>query len=311
MNVVIAGVFPQSSRERIAACFPAGWQLRIVEPAELPRELADAEVLIPEHVPVDAALLEKAPKLRLVQTGAGYDNVDLAACTARAGQVCSAPNVNADAVAEHVMAFLLCWYKNILPLDRFLKSRAPESELFYVGAELSEKTIGIVGMGNVGKKLAACCGAFHMRVLGCSRHPFTLEGVEPRDLTDLCRESDVISLHVPLTADTRHLIGAEALGLMKPDALLINTARGAVIDEAALVEALRQRRIGGACLDVFEDEPLPVDSPLRELENVILTPHTAGLPDGVKFHKKRCAYFIRNIERILNGEPPEGRVNLL
>lgn len=136
-------------------------------------------------------------------------------------------------------------------------------------------------------------------------------GVEPRELDALLRESDVVSLHVPLNGQTRHLFGDEAFARMKPDALLVNTARGAVVDEAALIRALRDGAIGGACLDVFEAEPLPEDSPLRELPNVILTPHTAGFPDGPGFHRKRYAFFAENIRRFWAGEVPEGRMNLL
>ena len=311
MKVLIAGAVEDCAKDRLAACFPADWTVRVTGP-EVPAEaLCDADALIPEHLRVDAALLDKAPKLRFVQTGAGYDNVDLAACTARGVQVCSAPGVNANAVAEHVMAFLLCWYKNLLYLDGFMKSGRSAGELRYTGAELSGKTIGLVGLGHVGRAVAAYCRAFDMRVLGCSPRPFELDGVEPRDLDSLLRESDIVSLHLPLKDDTRHLIDARVLESMKPDALLINTSRGAVVDEAALAEALRAGRIGGACLDVYEDEPLPEDSPLRRLPNVILTPHTAGFPDGVQFHKKRYAFFAQNIRRFFEGGIPEGRRNML
>ena len=307
MKVVIIRRYPTAAREKLRNSFPPAWEVRIVPPEAAEPELGDAEVLIPEHIPVDTALLEKAPALKLVQTGAGYDNVDLAACTRFGVQVCCAAGVNAEAVAEHVMAFLLCWYKNIASLDGFMKSGRPESELSYAGAELAGKTIGLIGLGHVGKRVAELCRAFHMRVLGWSYRPVPVEGVELRDLDSLYRESDVISLHVPL----RHLIGAEAFARMKPDALLINTSRGAVVDEAQLIEALRRGEIGGACLDVFEDEPLSPDSPLRKLDHVLLTPHTAGLPDGVKFHKKRCAFFVENIQKLMNHETPDCRLNYL
>ena len=310
MKVVVAGLFPEETKERMRACFPEAWCVRITAPAEAEDELPDAEVLIPEHMRVDAALLKKAPRLKLIQTGAGYDNVDLMACAAQGIELCHAPGVNADAVAEHVMAFLLCWYKNLLYLDGGLKAHRAAGELRYTGAELSGKTIGIVGLGRVGQRVAALCGAFGMRVLGCGGRAGTIPGVEPRELDALCRESDVVSLHVPLSESTRHLIDAGMLARMKPEALLINTSRGAVVDEEALIRALRRGEIGGACLDVFEEEPLPVGSPLRDLPNVILTPHTAGLPDGPGFHQKRYAFFARNIQKLLNGEAPDGRVEL-
>ena len=254
-------------------------------------------------------LLRKAPRLKLVQTGAGYDNIDLEACTRAGVQVCNAAGVNADAVAEHVLALLLCRYKNLLPLDGGMKAHREVRALDYAGGELAGKTIGLVGLGAVGKRVAALCRAFGMRVLAYTRSPFSLEGVEAAELDRLLCESDVVSLHVPLNESTRHLIDADRLRLMKRDALLINTSRGAVVDQEALIRALESGQIGGACLDVFEEEPLPDESPLRDLENVILTPHTAGLPDGVKYHRRRIDFFVRNIRKLLKREMPDCRVN--
>ena len=272
-------------------------------------ELRDADVLIPEHIKINAALLEKAPRLKLIQTGAGYDNVNLEDCTRYGVQVCNAAGVNANAVAEHVMAFILCWYKNITYLDSFLKAHRDEGELQYKGAELSEKTIGIIGLGNVGKKVAAYCNAFHMNVLGYSHKPFDIAGVQQKDLDSIYRESDIVSIHIPLNESTRHMIDSHAFDKMKSDAVLINTSRGAVIDQDQLILAIKRGSIGGACLDVYEDEPLSMDNPLRDLNHVILTPHTAGLPDGVKYHKKRYDFFISNIKKVMNRELPECRLN--
>ena len=210
-----------------------------------------------------------------------------------------------------MLAFILCWYKNIVTLDKFLKAGSDESELNYCGAELTEKTIGLVGFGHVGKKVAEYCNAFHMNVLVYSRKPIEAAGIEQRDLDSLVRDSDIVSLHVPLNESTRHMINADVLTKMKSDAVLINTSRGGVIDEPQLLHALEKGLIGGACLDVFEDEPLRPDHPFRSLENVILTPHTAGLPDGVKYHRKRYEFFVRNIERVMNNEIPDCRINHL
>ena len=311
MKVVIIGFFPDAAKDRILESFPSAWTVRIVMPDEAEQELTDADVLIPEHIRIDDDLLQKAPKLKLVQTGAGYDNVDLCACTMHGVQVCNAAGVNANAVAEHVMAFILCWYKNIVKLDRFLKMDSDEGGLSYCGAELAEKTIGLVGFGHVGKKVAEYCNAFHMNVLVCSRKPTGAAGIEQRDLDSLVRDSDIVSLHVSLNESTRHMINADVLAKMKADAVLINTSRGGVIDEPQLLNALQKGLIGGACLDVFEDEPLHLDHPFRSLENVILTPHTAGLPDGVKYHRKRYEFFVRNIERVMNNEIPDCRINHL
>ena len=148
-----------------------------------------------------------------------------------------------------------------------------------------------------------------MNVLGYSRKPVNIDGVLRTDLDRIFRESDIVSIHVPLNESTRHMINSDVFDKMKSGAILINTSRGAVIHQDQLILALRQGNIGGACLDVFEDEPLSLDSPLRDMNNVILTPHTAGLPDGIKYHKKRYDFFISNIKKVMNGETPECMLN--
>lgn len=309
MNVVIVGNFPEDTKAQIAPLFPAEWTLRIIEPEHADAFLQDADAVIPEHIKVDAAFLQKAPRLRFVQTGAGFDNVDISQCTKRHILVSSAPGVNADAVAEHVMALILCWYKNIVYLDGFMKARGEERDLIYSGSELSGKTAGILGPGAIGRRTARLCGAFGMRVLTCGRSSKAIPGAEPVDLGRLLEESDILSIHIPLNHETRRLIGGAELARMKRTALLVNTSRGAVVHQAALTAALQARTIAGACLDVFEDEPLPPDSPLRDLPNVLLTPHTAGLPDGVKFHRKRYAFFAENIQALADCRRPAHLLN--
>lgn len=309
MNLLIIGDYPVATQARMRAAFPTEWQLTIAAPAACALHLADAEVVIPEHVLVDDAFLAQAPRLRFVQVGAGYDNVDLAACSRCGVQVCNAAGLNADAVAEHVTALLLCHYKNICPLNRFMRTGGSAPLPDYHGGELSGRTLGLIGLGHIGRAVAVRAQAFGLRVLGWSYRPIEIPGVAPVSLSQLFAESDIVSLHVPLKANTRHLIDDAALAQMKPGALLINTARGGLIDEAALVRALQRGTLSGACLDVFAEEPLPADSPLRQLDNVILTPHTAGYPDGPKFHAKRIAYFAANIQRWLAGDEPQGKLN--
>lgn len=309
MNLLIIGDYPVATQARMRAAFPAEWQITIAAPDACAPYLADAEVVIPEHVLVDDAFLAQAPRLRFVQVGAGYDNVDLAACSWRGVQVCNAAGLNADAVAEHVMALLLCHYKNICPLNQFVHTGGSAPLPDYHGGELSGRTLGLVGLGHIGRAVAVRAQAFGLRVLGWSYRPIDVPGVEFVLLSQLFAESDIVSLHVPLKANTRHLIDDAAFAQMKTGALLINTARGGLIDEAALVRALQSGTLGGACLDVFAEEPLPADSPLRQLDNAILTPHTAGYPDGPKFHAKRIAYFAANIQRWLAGDEPQGKLN--
>ncbi len=313
MKILLVGHFNEIAKSKIEACFPAAWEVVIVPPGpDMQRHLADCQVLIPEHVQVDQDLLAAAPKLRLVQTGAGFDNVDISACTRLGIWAANASGMNAQAVAEHVLALMLAYYKNIPFLDGFMKKRIDEERLDYTGSELSGKTVGIVGWGAIGQKVAALCGAFDMRVLVYSKHAEQSGGAaEMTDLDTLLRTSDIVSLHAALNPRTQRSINKTVFGKMKNTALLINTSRGKIVHEGELIDALKNGEIAGACLDVFDTEPLPTDSELRDLDNVILTPHTAGMPDGRKFHQKRYDFFIRNIRYVQNGEEPESKLNQL
>ena len=308
MKVVIVGEFSPDSRRQIRSVFPADWQLAFVTPDELDAEISDAEVIIPEHVKIDGPFLKRARHLKLVQTGAGFDNVDIEACTAGGVHVANAAGINAAAVAEHVLGFILCWYKSLIRLDGIMK--AGDYGVDYAGAELAGKVIGIVGLGNIGRKVAGYAQAFGMQVLGCDIRPVAGDSlIEVVDFRTLLNWSDIVTLHTFLNSQTRWLISRRELEMMKPEALLINTSRGAVVDENALIEALQLKKIAGACLDVFESEPLPAESPLRKLDNVILSPHTAGMPDGLKFHKKRYEFFIENIKRVSAKRAPMNALN--
>ncbi|MDH5377727.1 MAG: phosphoglycerate dehydrogenase [Gammaproteobacteria bacterium] len=308
MNVVIVKKAPERTRRLILSKFPHDWKVVVVTPEELNKELEDVEAIIPEHHTIDGPLLDRAKNLKLVQTGAGYDNVMVDECTKRGVYVANAAGVNASAVAEHVFAFILCWYKNMIPLDGLMKRG--ENGIDCIGAELSGKAIGIVGLGNIGREVARLAKAFNMNVLGYHVRPIDTEvEIELKDFETLLRSSDVVTLHTPLNDRTKHLIGRRELVLMREDAFLINTSRGQVVNEAALIEALQSKKIGGAGLDVFETEPLPKNSPLRKLNNVILTPHRAGSPDGLHFHHKRYEFFLENIRRVSEGRAPIKALN--
>jgi D-3-phosphoglycerate dehydrogenase len=305
--LIIRNASPETQR-LITGQFPADWKVEFIAEKELPRQIEGADVLIPENATIPAAIICRAKTLKLIQTGAGYDNVPIEECTKNGIYVANAPGVNAQAVAEHVFAFILCWHKNILPLNAVMK--AGDDPPNYRGAELANKVIGIIGWGHIGKKVARLANAFNMQVLGYHYRPVKTEAeVEFVDWQTLLTSSDIFSVHVALNNQTRHMIGANAFEAMKPDAFLINTSRGAVIDESALIETLKNENIGGAGLDVFKEEPLPAESPLRELNNVILTPHMAGEPDGLFFHKKRFQFFADNIFRVLKGKPPRNTLN--
>jgi D-3-phosphoglycerate dehydrogenase len=309
MEIVIIGSFLRETKERIERSFPSDWTVLVGDPEETYPFLAHADVVIPEHVRINGDFLDRAPQLKLVQTGAGYDNVDIDECTRRGVRVCNAVNVNAGAVAEHTMALILSWYKNIPYLDSFMKSRTDEAALSYFGSELSQKTIGIIGLGAIGQKTASYCKAFGMNILGFSRHQNVVPDVRNVSLEELLHQSDIVSIHIPLNDCTRHMLGSTRISQMKKTSLLVNTSRGPVVNEQDLINALRNRTIAGACLDVYEQEPLLPESPLRDMPNVILTPHTAGFPDGVKYHAKRYAFFADNIRKVMNGEIPNYALN--
>lgn len=314
MKILIVGYFTENSKSNVIGNFPEEWDVVIVPPGEeMLHHIKDCHVIIPEHIKLDSNLLSIARELKLVQTGAGFDNVDIDACTKLGIWVANAAGVNSQAVAEHVMALMLSYYKNIPFLDTFMKNSMDENKLYYTGSELKGKTIGIIGLGAVGKKVAEFCRVFDMNVLAYARNTVVHSDgfVKITDFDTLISLSDIVSVHVSLNQQTKHLINKEVFKKMKNTALFINTARGGIVNEGDLIDALKNKDILGACLDVFESEPLPVNSELRSLCNVILTPHTAGMPDGLKFHKKRYEFFVNNIKRVENGEEPESKLNQL
>jgi D-3-phosphoglycerate dehydrogenase len=314
LKILIVGYFNETAKSNITRHFPEEWDIVIVPPGkEMLHHIEDCQVIIPEHIKVDRSLLATAKKLKLVQTGAGFDNVDIDVCTQHGIWVANAAGVNAQAVAEHVMALILSYYKNIPFLDAFMKNSLDESQLDYTGSELTGKTIGIIGLGAIGKKVAAFCRVFDMNVLAYTRNAVVQSDgfVKITDFDTLVSTSDIVSIHLPLNQQTKQLINKAVFKKMKKTTLFINTARGGIVNQSDLIDALKNRDILGACLDVFESEPLPIDSELRDLDNVILTPHTAGMPDGRKFHKKRYDFFVNNIKRVANGEEPESKLNQL
>lgn len=248
-------------------------------PEALRQALAGATALIVRNrIRVDGALLEAAPRLRVVgRLGTGLDNVDQEALGARGVALVHAPGANAPGVAEYVLAALF-------HLARGLPRAAQgEDRLALGGFELAGKTLGLVGLGEVGLRVAHRAKTLGMRVVGYDplRRPWEaaleVAGVEFLPLEEVLAEAQFLSLHAPLTPETRGLVGREVLARMRPGAYLINTARGELVDHHALYEALRSGHLAGAVLDVTDPEPLPPDHPLRELENCLLTPHIAGL----------------------------------
>jgi D-3-phosphoglycerate dehydrogenase len=261
----------------------------------------------------DAALLRRAPNLLVVSShGAGYDTVDVAACTAAGVLVVNQAGANREAVAEHALAMLLCLSKRIVETDRRMR-RAPDIQRSdYMGHDVRGKTVGIIGIGHVGSRLAELCrAAFGMSVLASdpylSAEEIAARGAEKVALDELLRRADYVSVHCPLTAETRGMIGAREFALMQPHAYFITTARGFIHDEAALAEALRGKRIAGAGLDVWAKEPPPPDHPLLQFDNVIASQHTAGVTLEARQHISTIA--AEQLLDVLDGKRPPRLIN--
>jgi glyoxylate reductase len=263
---------------------------------------------------IDATLLDGAPDLRIVANMAvGYDNIDVAAATQRGVIVTNTPGVLVEATAELAFALLLASARRLVEGERIVREGRwpPWRPDFHLGKQLAGSTLGIVGLGAIGEAVARRARGFEMRLLYYSRtrkHATEHElGLTYLPLDELLGQSDFVSLHVALSPETRHLIGAERLALMKPDAVLVNTARGPIVDQAALTEALREHRIGGAALDVFEVEPLPPGDPLLKLDNVLVAPHIGSATLATRTRMADLA--VDNLITFLKGERPPTMVN--
>lgn len=283
------------------------------ELARLQALLNEAEALIVRNqTHVTEQVLDAAPRLRVVgRLGVGLDNIDLAAARARGITVTSARNANAIAVAEYVLAAMLHIARNLAAADASVRA-GKWDRVQFGGTELWGRTLGLVGVGEIGRRVAKRARSFGMTVIGYDPlvGPYDFAPAEQEitlvPLDELLARADVVSLHVPLLPATRHLINAERLSQMRPHAVLINTSRGGVVNEVALLDALTGGRLYRAVLDVSEFEPLPAESPLRSCEAVILTPHVAGLTTEAQERTSRLV--ISDVLRVLSGERAIGAV---
>jgi D-3-phosphoglycerate dehydrogenase len=273
------------------------------------QEISEADAVIVRLVKVDESLLNRAPRLKVVgRHGAGVDNVDLPAATVRRIPVVYTPSANSNAVAEHALLLLLSLARNLRAADHAVRAQRFDLRDSLVGSELRGKTIGIVGLGSIGTLLAGLCyRGFAMHVLAFD--PFVNRDAVPDyvTLTDtlhqLLTRADAVSLHVPLNATTHHMIDARALEAMKAGAFLVNTSRGAVVDTVALAGALEKKRICGAALDVFEEEPLPAGHPLLSAPRTLFTPHLAS--STMEARDGMAEMVATQVLQVLQGHKPD------
>ncbi len=263
---------------------------------------------------IDQALMAGAKNLRAVaNTAVGYDNIDLGAATERGIMVTNTPGILSETTADTAMVLLLAVARRLVEADRYVR-RGEWSEwtpTLMAGRDVHGKTLGIYGLGRIGEELVKRARGFDMKVVYHNRkRRLDLErkhGVAYRPLTELLKESDFLSIHVPLTPETKHSVGAKELSLMKPSAYLVNTSRGPVVDEIALIRALKNKTIAGAALDVFEKEPISRDNPLLSMENVVLTPHIGSA--SIETRTAMAVLAAQNLVAALRGQVPPNLVN--
>ena len=300
--------------EAITSFNPAGFTTLVVDgkTAEAPQleAVKDADFIMVFRARLSERVLRAATQARLVQLlSAGYDSMNLKLLRELNIPCANNGGANSWAVADHAVLAMLSLYRRVIAADRAVKDGRWAAAIDGMNSfEMADKVVGVLGFGNIGQKVARRVQAFDASVQYYDKYPLSPErerelNVRRVSLEELFRTSDIVSCHAPLTADTHHIVNAQRLALMKPMALIINTCRGPVVDEAALVEALQQKRIAGAGIDVFEQEPVDPGNPLLTLDNVVLSPHSAGTTWDTWFRRADFAY--KNMRRVWDGQPPQ------
>jgi D-3-phosphoglycerate dehydrogenase len=284
------------------------------EPAQIQSAVADVDGIIARaQGQIDAAAMDCAPNLKVVgRHGIGVDNIEIPAATERGIFVVNTPMAPVEAVAEYVVMAMVALPRKAIQSNRAVREGDWDFRNRAHGPELLGKTVGVVGFGNIGRRIAEICGlGFGMRVLYSDVAPAPPEeeqrlNAHRVDLDALLTDSDFVTLNVPLVEGTHHLVGADQLAKMRSGAILINCSRGPVVDEPALIEALDSGAIAGAVIDVFEEEPVAADNPLLAMDNVLLSPHCSGHSSESAENLSMAA---ADVIRVLNGERPEFPVN--
>lgn len=309
--VVERGVHPKAIAE-----LEKSFEVRIHDRVtEVPAEDRAAAAIIVRLTRVDGAVMGLYPGLKAIgRNGAGVDNVDVPEATRRGVAVVNAPGANAAAVAEYTIGAILVLHKSLLALNDACHRGEYAARKDFPTREVGGKTIGIVGFGNVGKLVGRLAKGFGMRVMAYdpylspeARRSLAGEAEFTDELPALLKAADFVTIHVPLVPETRNLFGAAEMKLMKPDAILVNVARGGIVDEAALADALSQGQLGGAALDVLLEEPFPKSHPLYGRKDVLLTPHVAGMAQEAM---ERISLTVAgDIARLFSGQRPVHLVN--
>ena len=309
-RIVISEFMDAPAVAALSARFDVDYRPKLVDDsAALEAALPGAQGwIVRNRTQVRGRLLEAARDLRVVgRLGVGLDNIDVGACEARRIRVVPATGANAESVAEYVVTVALMLLRGAYSSTKAVEAGTWPRQTLSQGREASGKVLGLVGFGGIGRLTAKKAAALGMRCLGYDSQVARGDAVwsecatEPRDLDTLLRESDVVSLHIPLTPETRGLLGRERLATLKRDAIVINTARGGIVDEAALAAMLREGRLGGAALDVFDQEPLPAGSPLAGAPRLLLTPHIAGVT--LESNERVSAVIADQVARLLETPP--------
>ena len=307
-KIALVGAIDASMRKLIEGMLPEGFETDYVPtPAEYGR-LKDTDYIIIRTIPIRAETIETLTKTKLIQRwGVGYDIIDIEAAGKKNIPVANMAGINALQVAELAVMHMLVIYRNLIPMHNGLMAgQWLKSEYMNRSFMMSGKTVGLVGFGNIGKNVAKRVRAFgaevqYYDVIRPSREKEEELGVKYVPFEDLLKTSDIVSLHVPVSADTKGLINRKTIELMKPTAVLINTSRGPVVNQADLVEALSKGRLFGAGLDVYEEEPLKEDHPFRSLKNVVMTPHVGA--NTVDNNPNMARRAVDNIVTVSKGLP--------
>ncbi len=316
--VYVTREIPESGIKILEECCEVRYRRKVPPPSreELLEAVKDIDALYCTlNERVDRELMDSAPKLRVVGTiSVGVDHIDIDYATKKGIYVVHTPGVLTDTTADFAWALLMATARRVVEADRMIRRGGwdiPWAPTMFLGHDVHGKTLGIIGLGRIGSAVAKRAKGFDMKVLyyDIIRRKDLEEklGIVFAEMDEILRRADFVSIHVPLTPKTRGLIGERELKLMKPTAVLINTSRGPVVKEEALVKALKEGWIAAAGLDVFEKEPLPKDSPLLELENIVLTPHIASASHDTR--GRMAEYAAEGIVKVLKGVEPENLYN--